>query len=326
MEKFHLLLTDQVDLMNPKGNRVVHDMSKPLPLGGPPGQVIIHTQYFFNKDLEYLVSGNKKRRHALLISKLKATYYPDFGVKELVPSLWTKSESAYDISLAYGISHCGSSVRNSTLQDTVPLLDRKQSDQHEDSTDYKEYKISKADFKNLHPNDFEDMYLLHFQGKLNHLSRADKVYLSTAINLWTRNIVIRQRVEYLQLDIESYQTKLYYSTDINDQKKMMRETEVHKFSDGTLTRIMEKLDYMVKDYVGLEVGSITAYPRGWILHLEFLGVGTSLFLYTSNISHTLSEYGVLVFSGYDVLSLFSLWSLVKCRHGYAFPSLMDTAV
>ncbi|GKC47652.1 hypothetical protein Tco_1065374 [Tanacetum coccineum] len=243
MEKFHLLLTDQVDLVNPEGNRVVHDMSKPLPLGGPPGQVIIHTQYFFNKDLEYLVSGNKKRRHALLISKLKATYYPDFGVKELVPSLWTKSESAYDISSAYA--------------------------------DYKEYKISKADFKNLHPNDFEDMYLLHFQGKLNHLSRADKVYLSTAVNLWTRNIVIRQRVEYLQLDIESYQTKLNITQpswdamnflfkedytivykpraviyrDIKDQKKMMRETEVHKFSDGTLTRIMEKLDYMVKDYV-----------------------------------------------------------------------------
>ncbi|GKF27731.1 hypothetical protein Tco_0094073, partial [Tanacetum coccineum] len=30
-------------------------------------------------------------------------------------------------------------------------------------SDYKEYKISKADFKNLHPNDFEDLYLLHLQ-------------------------------------------------------------------------------------------------------------------------------------------------------------------
>ncbi|GJZ42564.1 hypothetical protein Tco_0589819 [Tanacetum coccineum] len=29
---------------------------------------------------------------------------------------------------------------------------------------------------------------------------------------------------------------------------MMRETKVHKFSDGTLRRILEKLDYMVKDY------------------------------------------------------------------------------
>nr|GEU77522.1 hypothetical protein [Tanacetum cinerariifolium] len=29
---------------------------------------------------------------------------------------------------------------------------------------------------------------------------------------------------------------------------MMRESEVHKFSDGMLTRILEKLDFMVKDY------------------------------------------------------------------------------
>ncbi|GJU10313.1 hypothetical protein Tco_1132709 [Tanacetum coccineum] len=101
--------------------------------------------------------------------------------------------------------------------------------------DYKEYKISEADFKNLHPNDFEDLYLLNLQGKLNHLSGSDKVHLSTAVNLWTRNIVIRQRVEDLQLDR-------------NDQKNMMRETEVHKFSNGTLTRILVKLDYMVKDY------------------------------------------------------------------------------
>ncbi|GKE03148.1 hypothetical protein Tco_1391131, partial [Tanacetum coccineum] len=35
--------------------------------------------------------------------------------------------------------------------------------------------------------------------------------------------------------------------DRNDQK-MMRETEVHKFSDGTLNRILDKLDHMVKDF------------------------------------------------------------------------------
>ncbi|GKG42196.1 hypothetical protein Tco_0476494, partial [Tanacetum coccineum] len=34
----------------------------------------------------------------------------------------------------------------------------------------------------------------------------------------------------------------------NDQKKMMRETEVHKFNNGTLNRILDKLDHMVKDF------------------------------------------------------------------------------
>ncbi|GJX33148.1 hypothetical protein Tco_0243003 [Tanacetum coccineum] len=214
MQECHLLLTDQIDLVNPEGNRVVPEVSKPLPLGGPPGQVTIQLQYFFNKDMKYLVSGNKERMNALSTSKLKAAFYQDFGLEELVPALWIKSEHEYDISAAYA--------------------------------DYKDYKISEADFKNLHPNDFEDM-----------------------------NIIIRKHVEDLQLGIESYQTKLnltepsWDATDFlfkedytivskprviiyrdrNNQKKMMRESKVHKFNDGTLTRILEKLDDMVKDFM-----------------------------------------------------------------------------
>ncbi|GKB86557.1 hypothetical protein Tco_0958829 [Tanacetum coccineum] len=110
--------------------------------------------------------------------------------------------------------------------------------------------ISEADFKNLYPIDFEDLYLLHLQGKLNHLSGADKVHLFNAVNLWIRNIVIRQRMEDLQLDNYTivHKTRVVIYIDRNNQKKMMRETEVHKFSDGTLTRILEKMDFMVKDY------------------------------------------------------------------------------
>nr|GEV02318.1 integrase, catalytic region, zinc finger, CCHC-type, peptidase aspartic, catalytic [Tanacetum cinerariifolium] len=38
MKECHWLLTDQVNLVNPKGHRLVPDVSKPLPLGGLPGQ------------------------------------------------------------------------------------------------------------------------------------------------------------------------------------------------------------------------------------------------------------------------------------------------
>ncbi|GJR27479.1 hypothetical protein Tco_1103711 [Tanacetum coccineum] len=165
MEECHLLLTNQVDLVNPEGHRVVPNVSKPLPLGGPPGQVTIQIQYFFNKNLDYLVSGDKGRSLALSISKLKAAQYLDFELEELVLSLWIESERDYDISVAYA--------------------------------DYNEYKISEADFKNLHSNDFEDLYLLHLQGQLNHLSGADKVHLFNVVNLWIRNIVIRKCVEDL---------------------------------------------------------------------------------------------------------------------------------
>nr|GEW36569.1 retrovirus-related Pol polyprotein from transposon TNT 1-94 [Tanacetum cinerariifolium] len=62
---------------------VIH-LYKPLPLGGPPGQVTIQSNFFFNKDLEYLRYGRKGSRHALLISKIKAAYYPDVGFEQMV--------------------------------------------------------------------------------------------------------------------------------------------------------------------------------------------------------------------------------------------------
>ncbi|GKC43102.1 hypothetical protein Tco_1060824, partial [Tanacetum coccineum] len=77
-------------------------------------------------------------------------------------------------------------------------------------------RILKRDFKYMYPSDFEDLYLLNLQGHLNHLSPEDKKILTTAVNLWTRNLVIRQRVE--------------------------------DFSDGTLQQIDEALDYRVKEF------------------------------------------------------------------------------
>ncbi|GJS25816.1 hypothetical protein Tco_0486436 [Tanacetum coccineum] len=232
MEECHRMLTDQVDLVNPEGHRLVPDVSKPLPLGGPPGQVTIQPQFFFNKDLEYLVSGDKGRKSALSISKLKAAQYLDFGLEELVLSLWIESEREYDISVVYGISHWWFKRKEFYITRHSAPSDRSKVRSHMRilsvvslktlerygyaylkeivlrRADYKEYKISETDFKNLHPNDFEHLYLLHLQGQLNHLSRDDKVHLFNAVNLWIRNIVIKKRVEDLQLGIESYQTKL----------------------------------------------------------------------------------------------------------------------
>ncbi|GJX80046.1 retrovirus-related pol polyprotein from transposon TNT 1-94, partial [Tanacetum coccineum] len=66
----------------------------------------------------------------------------------------------------------------------------------------------RLDFKNMYPSDFEDLNLILLQGHLDHLPGSDKQMLSTAIKLWTRNLVIRQRVKDFQLGIESYQTQL----------------------------------------------------------------------------------------------------------------------
>ncbi|GJR57966.1 hypothetical protein Tco_1500128 [Tanacetum coccineum] len=80
--------------------------------------------------------------------------------------------------------------------------------------DHQEYTIAEKDLKNLYPSDFEDLNLLLLQGHLNHLPGLDIRVLSTAIKLWTQNLF----------------------------------NEIYKFSDGTLTNIMEALYYRVKEY------------------------------------------------------------------------------
>nr|GEU43146.1 hypothetical protein [Tanacetum cinerariifolium] len=140
--------------------------------------------------------------------------------------------------------------------------------------DLNEHVIAERDFKYLYPSDFEDLNLLNLQGHLNHLLLKDKKILTTAINQWTRQLVIRQRVEYFQLRIESYHTQVNLTKpqwmatgfeykhdytviessrfvifrDKYGVQMMMRFNEIHKFSDGTLQQIVEALDYRVKEF------------------------------------------------------------------------------
>ncbi|GJX44213.1 hypothetical protein Tco_0260889 [Tanacetum coccineum] len=147
MEECHRMLTNQVDLVNPDGHRLVPDISKPLPLGGPP------SQWFKRKEF-YITRHNASSDHSKVRSHMRILS---------VVSLKTLK--------TYGYAY---------LKEIVLRI-----------ADYKEYKISEADFKNLHSNDFEYLYLLYIQGQLNHLSGDDKVHLFNAVNLWIRNLVIK---------------------------------------------------------------------------------------------------------------------------------------
>ncbi|GJZ02828.1 hypothetical protein Tco_0520789 [Tanacetum coccineum] len=70
------------------------------------------------------------------------------------------------------------------------------------------YKFKEGDFVDLHLNDIEDMLLLVVQHKLFHLIDSDIVDVIMALRMFTRRLVIKKRVEDLQLGIESYHKKL----------------------------------------------------------------------------------------------------------------------
>nr|GEU72100.1 copia protein [Tanacetum cinerariifolium] len=155
-----------------------------IPLGGPPGQVTIQFDFLFNKDLEYLRYGSKGSRHALSISKIKAAYYPDAGLEQMVPDqFWIEEECKYDIAAMYGISHWWFQRKRFYIDQHTSEGDRRAVRTHIQilnvvrievfsmygydytkkivlrRTDLNEHVIAKRDFKYLYLSDFQDLYL-----------------------------------------------------------------------------------------------------------------------------------------------------------------------
>ncbi|GKD01526.1 hypothetical protein Tco_1171800, partial [Tanacetum coccineum] len=159
-----------------------YNVSKPLPLGSDPGHVIIQPDLFFNKDLEYLRYSRKISKLALSLSKMKATYYPDVGLEQMVPDqMWINEECKYNIAAIAVRTHMRilSVIRIEVFSLYGYNYMKKIVLRH---ADLKEYVIAERDFKYLYPSNFEDL-----------------------------NLVIRQRVEDFQLGIESYQTDVTFS-------------------------------------------------------------------------------------------------------------------
>nr|GEW17323.1 retrovirus-related Pol polyprotein from transposon TNT 1-94 [Tanacetum cinerariifolium] len=181
---------------------------KPLPLGGQPGQVTIQTDFFFNKDLEYLRYGSKGGRPTLSISKIKVAYYPDVGLEQMVPDqMWIKKECNYNIAAIIEVL----SLYGYDYLKKIILR----------RADLKEYIIAKRDFKYLYPSDFEDLYLLNLQATGFEYKHDFTVIESP------RAVTFRDK----------YRVQM-----------IMRFNEIHKFSDGTLHQIDKALEYMVKEF------------------------------------------------------------------------------
>nr|GFA30553.1 hypothetical protein [Tanacetum cinerariifolium] len=217
-----------------KGDCYPFDMSKPLPLQGYPGHLTVAADYFFNNDLEYLKSSDPKRTYTTSITKTKAARVESVSVKKL-----------------HEYGHLEEII--------VKRADRKF------------YKFKEGDFVDLHLNDIEDMLLLVVQHKLYHLTDSDIIYFIVALHMFIRSLVIKKRIDDLQLGVESYQKKLNITPpqqtfskiefkelytpshkpprviykDLNKQKRVMQADELYKFLDGTLKKVQDELHHII---------------------------------------------------------------------------------
>nr|GEW38045.1 transposase, Ptta/En/Spm, transposase, Tnp1/En/Spm-like protein [Tanacetum cinerariifolium] len=213
IEECRKLLTDSVD-----DSIIRHNVSKPLPLGGPPSQVImsgiIQSDFFFNKDLEYLRYGSKGSRSALSISKMKAAYYPDVVLEQMVPNqLWIEEECKYDIA---DIIEVFSMYGYDYLKKII--LRR---------TDLNEHIIAERDFKYLYPSDFEDLYLLNLQGKRKPRKGQNRIKTGQKQEAWRS----REKFKAVAVDKER---------KTEENAKRMVENAYTEVSQGSTSKMESK--------------------------------------------------------------------------------------
>nr|GEZ09589.1 hypothetical protein [Tanacetum cinerariifolium] len=139
--------------------------------------------------------------------------------------------------------------------------------------DEKIYKFKEGNFNRLRIQDLEDMLLLLVQGKLTNLTVDECLAFNVSLRMSTRSIVIKRRMEDLQLGVESYQKNLNltkpdtYRSDLkrkeayttysnprgfiyqnkDKQNRLMRIDELHNFNDETLNDVRTALDDRLKE-------------------------------------------------------------------------------
>nr|GFB23711.1 hypothetical protein [Tanacetum cinerariifolium] len=138
------------------------------------GHRTVVVDYFFNNDLEYLKTSDPE------VSKFS-------------------KQNVYSTKAILGVKSV--SVKKLHEYGHLEEIVVKRSDQQL-------YKFKEGNLVDLHLTDIEDMLLLVVQHKLFHLDGNVIVEFIVALRMFTRSLILKRRVEDLQLGVESYQKKL----------------------------------------------------------------------------------------------------------------------
>ncbi|GKD60967.1 hypothetical protein Tco_1298476, partial [Tanacetum coccineum] len=162
--------------------------------------------------------------------------------------------------------------------------------------------ITEPDYKNLNKNDIKDMYLLIMNGKVLDYAETGLLWF---LSVFIRSLVIWERVHDFQLGIESYQQKVNLTAatisfprvekhkmffiiyelvhgiiykNSKKEKRVMRHSEIHKFCDTTLNRVLEglrsynndvKYGYIQRDLTNEEVKYLKLFEEEIEVRLKY---------------------------------------------------------
>nr|GEX65392.1 hypothetical protein [Tanacetum cinerariifolium] len=186
--------------------------------------------------------------YTMSTTKTKAAQYDLPGIEDMVPNIWSPVKVAYDKYALWGISHWR--------------------DQHKTFYAYVRGIQSIGDV-------YSSKCILavtHVLNWLTNLLGDDVVDFEIALRMFTRSLVIQNRVKDLQLGVKSYQKQInvtkpdttrpdlkkrdsytpfknpqgFVYVDDYQRNRLMCSDELYKFSNGTLTRLLSSLEDITK--------------------------------------------------------------------------------
>ncbi|GJV60370.1 hypothetical protein Tco_1466470 [Tanacetum coccineum] len=213
-----------------------------------------------NQDLLYLKKGNSgPEKIVLSLHKFPVVIFNDDDIEERTSRWVNKCVKKFNPYERYGVEHW----KNPHAK---IFYIRKQKEPGRPKEEiYSNSKIVQPDYKNLNKNDIEDIYLLIMNGKVPDYADTGLLW---SLSVFIKSSVIWERVHDFQLRIESYQQKVNLTAPImtfqgieeyevfsivyelvhgiiyknsKKEKRVMRHSEIHKFCDATLMRVLEGL-------------------------------------------------------------------------------------
>nr|GEU69834.1 hypothetical protein [Tanacetum cinerariifolium] len=168
-----------------------------------------------NQDLLYLKKGNSgPKKIVISLQKFPVVVFNDDDIEERTSGWVNKCVKKFNSYARYGHEH----------KFITEIIARRANDCS--------VSITEPDFKNLNKNDIKDMYLLIMNGKVSD-------YVETGL-LWSLSVFIRtEKHEMFSIIYEHVHGIIYKNS--KKEKRVMRHSEIHKFCDATLNRVLKGL-------------------------------------------------------------------------------------
>ncbi|GKE77931.1 hypothetical protein Tco_1544051, partial [Tanacetum coccineum] len=101
--------------------------------------------------------------------------------------------------------------------------------------------ITETDYKNLNKNDIKDIYLLIMKGKVPDYADTGLLWSLSKVNLTAPTMTFPRIEDHEMFSIiyEPVHGIIYKNS--KKEKRVMRYSEIHKFYDATLNRMLEGL-------------------------------------------------------------------------------------